>query len=67
MSNKSGEGIKEVKTNACEILLKFRLDQKSDVLAGGNASMKYDEEFLKGMHVSMPKKRDNRKRNTTIP
>jgi len=29
--------------------------------------MKFDEEFLKGMHVAIPKKRDNKKRDTTIP
>ena len=55
MSNVTGEGIVGVKNTACDILLKYRLDQKVDNLAGGNVSMKYDEEFLRGMHVSVPK------------
>ena len=55
MSNKSGEGIQIVKEKACDILLKYRLDQKVDSLAGGSASAKHDEEFLRGMQVAMPK------------
>lgn len=67
MSNKSGEGIQTVKERACDILLKYRLDQKVDSLAGGNAAAKHDEEFLRGMQVAMPKKRDSRKREAFIP
>lgn len=36
MSNKSGEGISQVKETACDILLKYRLEQKPDALSGGN-------------------------------
>lgn len=44
-----------MKEKACDILLKYRLDQKVDSLAGGSASAKHDEEFLRGMQVAMPK------------
>lgn len=62
MSNKSGEGISEVKQKACDILLQYRLEQKPDALAGGSQSAKFDEEFLRGMNVIVPKKRDNKQR-----
>jgi len=29
--------------------------------------MRFDEEFLRGMHVSVPKKRDSKIRPTAIP
>jgi len=43
------------------------MEQKVDSLAGGSASAKFDEEFLRGMQVAMPKKRDNRSRVPIIP
>jgi nucleolar GTP-binding protein len=49
MSNKSGEGIQEVKEKACSILLEYRMQQKPEVLAGGSKTAKFDEEFLRGM------------------
>lgn len=67
MSNKSGEGIAKVKESACEVLLKYRLDQKPEALAGGSKSAKFDEEFLRGMQVIMPKKRDSRQRPANVP
>lgn len=62
MSNKSGEGIQEVKEKACSILLEYRMQQKPEVLAGGSKTAKFDEEFLRGMSVVMPKARDSRPR-----
>jgi len=55
LSNKSGEGIQTVKEKACEILLRYRMEQKVDSLAGGSASAKFDEQFLRGMQVAVPK------------
>lgn len=36
MSNVSGDGVANVKTTACDILLQHRLDQKPEQLAGGS-------------------------------
>jgi hypothetical protein len=55
MSNISKEGVENVKYEACELLLKYRLDSKADVLAGGDKMIKADEEYLKGMNVTRPK------------
>ena len=52
MSNINGDGVQNVKTTACELLLKYRLDTKADVLAGGDKVIKADEEYLKGMNVT---------------
>lgn len=49
-----------MKEKACSILLDFRLQQKPEALAGGNKAAKFDEEFLRGIHVAVPKKRDSR-------
>lgn len=49
MSNKSGEGIQEVKEKACQVLLEYRLQSKPETLAGGSKNAKFDEEFLRGM------------------
>lgn len=67
MSNKSGEGIQEVREKACSILLDYRLQSKPEQLAGGSKSAKFDEEFLRGMQVVMPKKRDNKVRASHVP
>lgn len=52
MSNKSGEGISDVKAKACDVLLDYRLKQKSDQLAGGNNIIKNEEEFLRGPYIA---------------
>lgn len=68
LSNKSGEGIGEVKSKACDILLQYRLQQKSDQLAGGNSVIKNEEEFLRGPYVAQPKvRRDHKDRVAFIP
>ena len=36
-------------------------------MAGGSNILRREEDFLKGMHVSMPKKRDNKDRPANIP
>lgn len=56
MSNKNGDGISDVKKKACDILLDYRLNQKSENISGGNTILKREEDFLKGIHVSLPKK-----------
>jgi len=43
------------------------MESKVESLAGGSASAKFDEQFLRGMQVAMPKKRDNRTREAVIP
>jgi nucleolar GTP-binding protein len=40
MSNKSGEGIANVKETACNTLLEFRGQLQPDTLAGGNKLIK---------------------------
>lgn len=67
MSNKSGEGINIVKTKACDQLLNHRINQKAEALAGGSMILKREEDFLKGMHISLPKKRDNKERPSQVP
>lgn len=56
MSNKTGDGIETVKTEACETLLKHRDGQKIDALAGGNQNLKREEEILRGLHIAQPTK-----------
>ena len=52
MSNISGDGISEVKSKACDILLDHRLTQKAK-------DPKKAEAILHRLHVAQPKKRDN--------
>ena len=60
MSNKTKEGIDEVKSKACDILLEYRFVQKSE-----NATkMRSIENRL---HVAMPKKRDDKDRPPQTP
>lgn len=59
MSTVSEEGVMEVKTEACERLLGFRVDQKM-------RSKKVDN-ILNRLHVAMPEKRDNKDRPAFIP
>lgn len=67
MSNKSGEGINIVKSKACDTLLAHRMNQNSDSLAAGSTYLKKEEDFLRGLHVIHPKKRDNKERPAMIP
>lgn len=55
MSNINKEGVDKVKEVACEVLLKFRSEQNTDTLVGGNKLLKKEEEFLKGVYVAQPK------------
>lgn len=56
MSNKTGDGVESVKTEACETLLKHRDGQKIEALAGGNPNLKREEEILRGLHIAQPTK-----------
>lgn len=68
MSNLNGEGIAEVKAKACDILLDYRLQQKSDQLAGGNAVLKNEEDYLRGPYVAQVKvRRDTKNRQSFLP
>lgn len=49
------------------MLLSHRINQKSEALAGGSHILKNEEDFLKGMHVALPKKRDTKDRPPIIP
>lgn len=60
MSNKSGDGITDVKTKACDILLDHRLTQKAK-------DPRKAEAIMDKLHIAMPKKRDNVVRDITIP
>ena len=60
MSNKSGDGISDVRAKACDILLDHRLTQKAK-------DPKKAEAIMAKLHVAEPKKRDNKVRDTTIP
>jgi nucleolar GTP-binding protein len=56
MSNANGEGITDVKEKACDILLDYRLSKKKDTTKIENR-----------LHVGIPKKKDNKKREPHIP
>ena len=60
MSNKSGEGIADVRAKACDILLDHRLTQKAK-------DPKKAQAIMDKLHVAEPKKRDNRVRDNAIP
>ena len=59
MSNETGNGIIDVKSNACDILLKYRSVKK----IGTNK----DITGMDKVYVAQPVKRDNRKREPNIP
>ncbi|KAJ1527199.1 hypothetical protein ONE63_008730 [Megalurothrips usitatus] len=59
MSSLTGEGVMEVKTEACETLLAFRVDQK--------LKTKKVEGVLNRLHVAMPAQRDGKARPPCIP
>ena len=60
MSNISGDGIADVKSKACDILLDHRLTQKQK-------DPKKQEAILNRLHIAQPKKRDNIDRSANIP
>lgn len=60
MSNLNGEGISDVKTKACDILLDHRLTQKAK-------DPRKAEQILNRLHIAEPKKRDNVDRTIEIP
>lgn len=60
MSNKSGDGITDVKAKACDILLDQRLTQKAK-------DPKKAEAIMDKLHIAQPKKRDNKMRDICIP
>jgi nucleolar GTP-binding protein len=60
MSNISGDGINDVKAKACDILLDFRLTQKAK-------DPKKAETIMSKLHVSQPRKRDNKERDVFVP
>ena len=60
MSNKTGEGIADVRAKACDILLDHRLTLKAK-------DPKKAEAIMAKLHVAQPKKRDNKVRETSIP
>ena len=60
MSNKSGEGIAELKSKACDILLDYRFAQKTENVG----KMRAIENRL---HMAVPQKRDDKERPAQIP
>lgn len=59
MSSLTGDGVMQVKTDACEALLAFRVDQK--------LRTKKVEGVLNRLHVAMPAQRDGKPRPPCIP
>jgi nucleolar GTP-binding protein len=59
MSTVTEEGVMEVKVEACERLLGFRVDHKMKT--------RKVENILNRLHVAMPEKRDNKERPPCIP
>lgn len=59
MSTVNEEGVMEVKTEACERLLGFRVDQKMRT--------KKVDNILNRLHVALPEPRDNKERPAFIP
>ena len=60
MSNTSGDGISDVKSKACDILLDHRLTQKSK-------DPKKEQSIMNRLHIAQPKKRDDIERPAVIP
>ena len=60
MSNITKDGIEDVKSKACDILLDHRLTQKAK-------DPKKAEAILNRLHIAEPKKRDNIARPEVIP
>lgn len=67
MSNNDGDSVFQVKKKACEVLLKYRLDNEEKNI-GKNANLKREEDYLRGIKMFTPsQKRDNKARPATIP
>jgi len=49
------------------MLVDYRLSQKSETVPGGSLTIKREEDFLKGLYIAMPKKRDEKERLPSIP
>ena len=62
MSNKTGEGVADVKAKSCDILLDYRLNSKTK----GNAE-KVIENINNRIYIATPIQRDNRRRPAQIP
>lgn len=60
MSNITGDGIGDVKSKACDILLDHRLTQKAK-------DPKKAEAIMNRLHIAEPKKRDNVDRPDAVP
>lgn len=60
MSNSSGDGIADVKQKSCDVLLDYRLSQKSK-------DPKKLELLSSRLHIAYPKKRDDVERPAVIP
>lgn len=60
MSNKSKDGIEDLKARACDILLDFRFAQKSENTGKMNA-------IENRLHMAVPQKRDDKERPAQIP
>jgi nucleolar GTP-binding protein len=60
MSNLTKDGIEDVKSKACDILLDHRLTQKAK-------DPKKAEAILNRLHIAEPKKRDNIDRPAIVP
>ena len=60
MSNETKDGIDDVKTKACDILLDHRLTQKAK-------DPKKAEAILNRLHIAQPMKRDNMSRLPNVP
>ncbi|XP_034243355.1 nucleolar GTP-binding protein 1 [Thrips palmi] len=59
MSSHTGEGVMQVKTDACDALLAYRVDQK--------LRTKKVDSVLNRLHVAMPAQRDGKPRPPCIP
>lgn len=60
MSNTTGDGINDVKSKACDILLDWRLTQKAK-------DPKKEQSILNRLHISEPKTRDEKDRPAVVP
>ena len=67
MSNTTGDGIFKVKSTACDILQAYRESLSKEVTTGGMVQLKNEEDFLKGVFVAYPTKKDNVSRPPVIP
>jgi len=67
LSNKDGDAVFNVKKMACEILLKYRLENEEKNI-NKNTTLRREEDYLRGVKVFKPTvKRDEKQRPATIP